>query len=360
MKKNLLTLICLMVFSSLFGQDVIKLDNPSFEGIPGPGQAPDGWINCGYNEESASDILPGIQNRFFGVSTKAYDGDTYVGMVVRNNDTRESVGQLLDSSLQKDSTYRFRVFLAHSDRYETISKRTNNPTDYINPATVRLWGGKGECSKEQLLGETEIINHFQWYEYTFEFKPEAEWDFMLIEAYYSHRKKQPYNGHVLVDFCSEIIKRPWKLAPVAPEELSLEDVKNRAELCRKNKIETDKSDKLLIHTLLLNKIFKFETLAASMGIRQYVMSRPFGEVGVSIRCLEKIDSKPLAEIIKKLSRIHLKNQNGDTISREEAAYFENAESLFAKKLEEGELSSALIGYIELNAEALSLELESCY
>ena len=46
-------------FFSLPGDaQVIQLDNPSFEGIPGGGVSPPGWLDCGFPGETPPDTHP--------------------------------------------------------------------------------------------------------------------------------------------------------------------------------------------------------------------------------------------------------------------------------------------------------------
>jgi hypothetical protein len=85
------------VIRGAFTQEVIKLQNPSFEDIPraGSGMTPPitGWFDCGktnFQSETPPDIHP-VETGAWGVSKDAYDGATYLGMVVRDNDSWETL-----------------------------------------------------------------------------------------------------------------------------------------------------------------------------------------------------------------------------------------------------------------------------
>ena len=80
---------------------VIELRNPSFEDTPKPSVPPNEWENCGCVKETPPDVHP-TEGYRYGVPQFAIDGETYVGMVVRENDTWESIGQNLSKPLEKD------------------------------------------------------------------------------------------------------------------------------------------------------------------------------------------------------------------------------------------------------------------
>ena len=93
--------------------DTIPLRNPSFEGIPKCCEAPKGWHDCGIEGESPTDVQPGS----FQVKMEANEGNTYLGMVARDNGTVEAVGCRLLGELKANETYRFSIWLAHSPEY---------------------------------------------------------------------------------------------------------------------------------------------------------------------------------------------------------------------------------------------------
>jgi hypothetical protein len=95
----------LLLATHLFGQDEpIRLANPSFEGSPGAGgeavKLPDGWYDCGFPGESPPDVHPKEGGGAFQVTKEAFHGKTYLGLVVRDNDTWEMVSQRLSAPVQ--------------------------------------------------------------------------------------------------------------------------------------------------------------------------------------------------------------------------------------------------------------------
>ena len=103
--------------------DTIRLTNPSFEDFPQQGKlngrGPRGWSDCGFPSETAPDVQPSPDpdNAFFDVTQASYDGNTYMGMVVRKNDTWEAVGQRLRTPLKAKQCYQFSLYLSKSDKY---------------------------------------------------------------------------------------------------------------------------------------------------------------------------------------------------------------------------------------------------
>ncbi|MEZ4919271.1 MAG: hypothetical protein R2792_09210 [Saprospiraceae bacterium] len=168
-------------------------------------QTPKGWIDCGDKNETEPDIQPGL----FEVTTEPYDGNTYLGMVVRDNDTKESIGQELWIPLFKDSTYQFRVILAQSDKYLSLSKKTREGTNYNTPVILKVYGGgdqNEQCLSEELLLTTPYIDHTYWKEYTFIFQPKQTHQYIKLEVDWAPQFRDldmdTYNGNLLLDNCS--------------------------------------------------------------------------------------------------------------------------------------------------------------
>jgi outer membrane protein OmpA-like peptidoglycan-associated protein len=198
----------------------IKLDNPSFEDYPQAAHTPQGWFDCGFAGESAPDVQP---SGTFSVNKPAFHGSTYLGMVVRDNNTWEAIGQRLKSPLLKGVTYTFSLNVARSELYTSQSKMTGKEANYITPATVRIWAGSGYCAKEEMLDETEPVSEGNWKKFTFKFTPKIQLNYFMIEAFYKVPTLFPYNGNVLIDNASDIVpeikddKKPPVVAAVIPK-----------------------------------------------------------------------------------------------------------------------------------------------
>lgn len=198
----------------------ILLNNPSFEDMPRHSKPPRGWFDCGDANESPPDVQP---NGGFSVNKKPVEGFTYLGLVVRDNDTWESVTQRLSRPLQGGNCYEFSLALARSERYVSLSRSTEDEANYVTPAKVRIWGGNSYCSKTELLDETSLIINTRWLEYNFRFEPKTEYQYIVIEAFYKTPTLFPYNGNILVDNASAIIPVPCD-QPVAIEVEEIEPV----------------------------------------------------------------------------------------------------------------------------------------
>jgi hypothetical protein len=205
MKKHFFTLSALLfLLNCAAAQNFIQLANPSFEDEPRHSTAPSQWINCGRKEESPPDIQPGS----FSVKTRAFHGDTYVGMVTRDNNTRESIAQALSTPLQKDTAYTFRLYLASSESFLSISQTTKEAVLYNHPVGLKIWGGDTPCQKGELLAESLVVSHTGWKPYTFELKPEtANWKCIMLEVCQDGKETDHYNGNILIDHCSDIVKQ---------------------------------------------------------------------------------------------------------------------------------------------------------
>jgi len=189
----------------------IFLVNPSFEDTPERSHTPNGWYDCGQMKDSPPDTQPGG----WDVSTLPKHGNTYLGMVVRDNKTWESVGQRLSRPMEVNQCYEFSLSLCRSDTYKSGS--ASQPTtsrelvNYSNYVRILIWGGNGYCGKGELLDQTAVIKHTRWINYDFSLSPtKGSWSHIIIEAYFG--ANDPFNpmeplclnGNILVDNASPI------------------------------------------------------------------------------------------------------------------------------------------------------------
>ena len=174
----------------------IAFVNPSFEDLPKAGEAPNSWYDCGKEGETPPDVQPGA----FSVIKAPSHGNTYLGLVVRDNDTWEGVAQRLSRPLEKDHCYEFTMDISRAELYLSTSKLTGQEANYATPAKLRIYGGTGFCSKIELLYETSVITNTRWLGHTFRLSPKnGNYSHIFFEAYYKTPVLFPYNGNILVD-----------------------------------------------------------------------------------------------------------------------------------------------------------------
>lgn len=196
--------------------DPIPFSNPSFEDLPKCCEAPTGWYNCGKPDESPPDIQPGS----FQVTKTPSHGETYLGLVVRDNETWEGVGQRLNRPLEQDECYEFSIDLCRAELYLSLSRTTGEEVNYATPAKLRVWGGMGYCDKRELLYETPLITTTRWLTYTIRMSPKkGSYPYLLIEAYFKTPTLFPYNGNILLDNATSIKQIDCNMKPMQePDE----------------------------------------------------------------------------------------------------------------------------------------------
>lgn len=228
MKRSILLLFLSVLFfsSSVLAQDEpIRLTNPSFEGNPGEGgnigRLPDGWYDCGFPGETPPDVHPKDGPGAFEVTKEAFHGKTYLGLVVRDNDTWEMVSQRLSSSLQAGKCYEFSMSLARSEIYLSPSKANSEKMNYATPVKLRIWGGSGYCNRLELLAESALVVNARWLGYNFRFEPKQTHTYIVFEAFYKTPTPFPYNGNLLMDNASDIIPVPCTIT--TPEVAAVDE-----------------------------------------------------------------------------------------------------------------------------------------
>ncbi|MFZ2897088.1 MAG: OmpA family protein [Saprospiraceae bacterium] len=211
MRSLIFLIAAVFIHSASTAQEApIFLTNPSFEDFPTQGKQPRGWEDCGFPGETPPDVQPSGNpyNSYFEVSKTAFEGSTYLGMVVRDNDTWEMVSQRLSGPLKGGQCYEFSLYLCRSELYVSQSRVTYQNTNYTTPAKLRIWGGSSFCNKKELLAETTAIINTRWLKFDFKFKPKETHNYIVLEAFYNTPVLFPYNGNVLVDNASPIVPVP--------------------------------------------------------------------------------------------------------------------------------------------------------
>lgn len=180
-----LILIGMCISSQIMGQ--IHLNNPSFEDTPSDATTPMGWFEC--QEYTTPDIMPG----YWGVYNEAAEGETFVGMITRDNGTYESIGQRTSKTMKQGICHTFRIDLSHSKSYSGFNK----------PIKLRIWVGDKKCGTHQLVFESPFIEKIDWETFKVEFLPEKDARYILLEAFYKEgwfKRK----GNILIDNMSAI------------------------------------------------------------------------------------------------------------------------------------------------------------
>lgn len=206
---------------------VLLLQNPSFEDEPGFSRTPRGWFYCGEMGETPPDIHP---LDLFGVVHEAQQGNTYIGMVVRDNGTWEGLSQWLSMPLQAGQCYEFSLYAARSPQYQSLSRKTWQLTNFDHPVLVRIWGGNLNCEKAELLATSPLIGSAEWQHYIFQFQPAIPYNRIVIEAYYE-TDTAFYCGNILLDHVS----------PILPIDCETKQALIKLDTLKINELQTDTS-----------------------------------------------------------------------------------------------------------------------
>lgn len=235
MTKHILLLLLLATIP-YFGQaqEEILLDNPSFEDYPHAGTSGTkirGWQDCGaiyFESETPPDIHMGQaadargNDVYFGVKQPASHGFSFLGFVVRDNETYESVSQRLSQPLKGGTCYSFSIDLSRSMTYISPYPPRQNSKKYTRPVVLRIYGGTSYCGKRELLAESVPIENEGWLTYEFKFEPSMDHRYISLSGYYKVPVTLPYNGNILLDNASPIREIPCPEEAEEEPELSEE------------------------------------------------------------------------------------------------------------------------------------------
>ena len=187
--RKLLILLLSLFFHPFYLTGQVYLNNASFEGMPMDASVPVGWFPC--TDRTTPDILPGP----WGVILEASEGETFVGLITREDGSFESIGQRLKEPLKAKGCYLFSLDIGHSNSYAG--------SRYAGPLKLRIYIGPTRASKEQLIYESDFIEDEDWTKVAVKFNPKNIAHFIRLEAFY---KEGPfsYRGNILIDNISAI------------------------------------------------------------------------------------------------------------------------------------------------------------
>ncbi len=218
----------------------VRLINGGFEDRPRRGSlehdhAIKGWFDCGtidFREESPPDIHQGVnrEESFWDNEQASAQGKTYLGMVVRESDSFESLSQRLAMPLRAGKCYSFSVYLSMSPTYfSAIANGGNVKKNFSQPTVLMLYGGNGFCAETEALAESPAIDHKEWRLYNFKIEPSRDYQFIKIAAKWKSPVLFPYNGHVLVDGASDFTLIPCdeEVALYVPNEVKKNQIIER-------------------------------------------------------------------------------------------------------------------------------------
>lgn len=169
----------------------IYWQNPSFEGEPQDATVPIGWIGC--EAQTTPDILPGV----WGIYLEASDGETFLGLITRNNGSWESITQRLNEKINPKGCFTFNFDLAKGATY----------SGYNGALKLRIWGSTDKCSKDQLLYESPLIKHTFWQKYNCKFTAKQPIRYIIIEAFHKEGDFS-HEANILIDNLSPLQSCP--------------------------------------------------------------------------------------------------------------------------------------------------------
>lgn len=351
MKTIILSFLILIRLNDLYGQSTIHLNNGSFEGSHTLNQIPRGWTNCENPDEIKHD-----GQEIHSVFVEPKDGNSYLALVTRDNETWESICQELNTPLLKDETYIFNIYLAKSEDFICHSPKTNSDVNYNRGVRLRLWGGSKTCSKKELLCETVNVDHNEWKNYELKFSPQDNIEYIILEAFYKLPTLFPYNGHILLDGCSDI--KSMKFIETIDTTLNVAEIEELILFCNFEYLSNE-SEKPIVKIALLRALYDIEEGINNKGIKRYIESESYDNLTWTIRIFEELKFNHSVPVIKKIIEVTSRNKETANLSKEDTRFLESCEALFKEKFEEDDFTKKISNYIEKNKVSILEEITRC-
>lgn len=354
MKKNyiliqLFTSSVLLLSSTSYCQVEVALRNSSFEGEPAMSKVPLNWFDCGWSSESPPNTEP---TEFQSNPLVAHDGETYLGLVTRDNETWERVTQRLETPLVKNQTYLFQIFLAKAKDYLSKSKLTNLPANYNTATSFKIWGGNNYCKRVDLLGTINSVSNLNWKKYEFIIMPQSNHEYIMFEAYYSEANHEIANGNLLMDNASSF--KPLQLCDTILRRKSTEYLDSV--ICFiDSKYEFEKREGNYFFSKIVAVSKKIEIEITNSDFRQYILNQSREESEMVLSILKELELTELFKIYQKALSIVTLNKK-DEASQSDLEYFNNSGEVFRETLLIENFGEARKIYLEKNRILLIEEL----
>lgn len=206
-------LLCLTIFSQNKEYKIIDsiiIQDPSFEIDSFKASQ---WIDLGFKRFTPPD-LHSPDETLRRVTTKAKDGDKFISMVTRKNETYEQIGQFLSKPLKADTKYVLKISSSHFPKFKAIA--TNGKMmPFERPILIRIKVydfDKNEVLTQKILrgegwscfSDGELIKNEEWEEQEYILEPKFDSNLIVIQCWWETPIIFPYNGHLLIDYVSNI------------------------------------------------------------------------------------------------------------------------------------------------------------
>lgn len=357
--KYLFVLTYLLFFvTDISAQEIIYLENPSFEGEPLAGTVPTGWYDCGFPNETPPDIQPSNDpdSLIFGNSFPPYDGNTYLAMVVRDNKTWECVSQALSTPVRAGEEYQFNVYLARPEYYLSPTKK-GVKAFFTIPTILRVFGGNNICKQAELLCQSSPVESTEWEEYTFTFRPEYEYNWLFLEAFYDEDIDFPYNGGIFLDNCSPIMNTSSVL--IGPNQLEIELLIERIRDCYTLE---ETVDTLSIHMLpdeIIKRTIQFESTIYEEGMEGCLRSTSYQDYTKLIASLNAIHCEDLALLLMDAGSIFYSGNDSHDSEDKKMKKIDKIERKCLKILDSKELIQKVNSYTRFHFNTLNTAVQDC-
>ncbi len=148
-----------------------------------------------------------VDQGYTPIRKRPFEGRRYLGLLCTDDRHCQAISQPLAGYLQKDSTYTFSIYLARGKHLRDQKTAAGKKTDFKNPLKLRVWAGTAERPKAELLAESASIFNTDWKKFEFYLSPGGpDYNWITLEAWYVSDTGRPYNGNLLLDACSKIVR----------------------------------------------------------------------------------------------------------------------------------------------------------
>ena len=165
-----------------------------------------GWRDWGSHVMFPGNSPPDIHTsntNWWSVKRQSQHGRSFVGLVTRPDGSFESLAQRLKEPLIAGLPYILTIYVSQDSIYLSPWRLYGyQQINFVNPTVLRIWGSNTAGQMEELLAESQPVDHYEWRQYVFQFIPKDRYKFLVISARSPAGETDKMTGHILIDNAS--------------------------------------------------------------------------------------------------------------------------------------------------------------
>ena len=200
---------------NLSSQDAFEIRNPSFEGKQARGTVLrsefesniQSWYDTQIQDkkQSAPDIHAHAEPHIWEVTAAPSDGNTFLGMVARNDGSYEMIAQELTVPVSQMKCYSFSIDLMKSQTLKSGLNHVVETKNFTSDLKLLILGGNDGFVPDEVLHTSESVGHHDWKTYHISFRPTQQYKNLFLQVRCADSSFDDCLGNLLLDNIKDVL-----------------------------------------------------------------------------------------------------------------------------------------------------------